>query len=332
MFNPNSNTYRFFDVNKKMMFEKPDSWMSPTSIGQDDACLRTSMSYISYGDKILKEGVLSCFRKIIKKNGKYYYQGSRCYPQYGENDMSRDQTIIALSSLKFNGDESELKEIGRHLKFRLSKRFLMGPTLWIWIRMITSNSSWYRNLFGIFELIEFLPGILWNKLLRKILGYKDRGDKWYMDIDPTTGLWHNWDGKGWIFTPNVSDQNNGYKLYGLNEKMKYDNGVRRFFDSTDYPTYALHLTSWLVYPMKDCFLKRILCRLIKWEAEDDNLLLKLLSGQKVDNNLIENYRPMKTFRWSNRFNGTCYGEFLENDNAKYNVIDKDVLLSLLKKL
>lgn len=332
MFSPDSKTvFRYFDSNLKMMFEKPEGWMSPDSIGKADACLRTSMSYISYGQKILKEGVLSCFRKVSKKNDKYYYQGARCYPEYGEKDMSRDQTIMALCSLKYNGDETELKEIGRHLRFRLSKRFLMGPTLWIWIRMVTSKSKWWRNLFGIFELLEFFPSWVWNKLLRKILGYKDRGDKWYMDIDPTTGLWHNWDGKGWVYDEKVDWANNGQKLYGLYKKMESESWFRKTLSSMGYPTYALHLTSWLVYFMEDCFLKRVLVKLIRSEMEKDNLLFRMLTGEDVDKQLIENYKPMWQFRWTVRFNGTDYSRFLSDAEGEYNVIDKDVLLSLSKK-
>jgi hypothetical protein len=66
MFNPTSKTWRYFDTERKMMFEKPEGWMPPENIGQDD-CLRTSLSYMAYGfqeDKILREGVLSCFTKI----------------------------------------------------------------------------------------------------------------------------------------------------------------------------------------------------------------------------------------------------------------------------
>jgi hypothetical protein len=330
MFNTTSKTYRFFDINKKMMFQTPEGWENPKNIGEADACHRTSMSYISYGDKILKEGILSCFTKVEKPNGKYYYQGARCYPRYGENDMSRDQTIMALASLKFNGDEKELKEIGRHLRFRLSKRFLMGPTLWVWIRMATSKSKWWTNLFGIFELIEFVPGILWNKLLYKMLGYKDRDSLWYMDVDPNTGLWHNWDGKGWVYDEK-SDANNGYKLYAITEKAKSESWFRKFLSSTDYPTYALHLTSWLVYFMEDCMLKKWLTGLIKWSVEKENLLLKLLSGQEVQDSQIDIYKPMKSNRWSDRFNGTCYQEYLKNDDSIYNVIDKDMLIKIKNK-
>ena len=40
---------------------------------------------------------------------------------------------------------------------------------------------------------------------------------------------------------------------------------------------------------------------------------------------------MWQFRWTVRFNGTDYERFLSDVEGEYNVIDKDILISLSKK-
>jgi hypothetical protein len=113
--------------------------------------------------------------------------------------------------------------------------------------------------------------------------------------------------------------------------MKKDKNIfYKILRNLDYPTYALHLTSWMVYFMKDTAIKRFLQKLIRFESEDSNLLLKLLSGVDIDKKTIDEYKPMWQFRWSVRFNGTCYERYLKGDDALYNVIDKDILISLKK--
>lgn len=331
MFSKDSKTYRFFTEHLKMMFEIPESWNSQEDIGQDDAVLRTALSYIAYKEPILKEGVVSCFTKIPRGKS-YYYQGARCYPRYGEHDMSRDQTIIALSSLKFNGDMAEIKEIAPNLRFRLSDRFAMTLALWIWLRMICTDSKFWSTIFGIMELIELLPSVLINKLIRPILKYdKEFNMEWYMSIDPTTGLWHNWDDMGWVFDENVDWCNNGYKLYGLNDKRLAESKWLKFLDSVKYPEYAAHLGSWMIYFMKPGFLKKVLQKLMVWNIEKENYLLRMLMGKDVSLKDINSWKPVHGYRWSSRLNGTYYTNLLEGEDSIYNVIDKDILYAVKEK-
>jgi hypothetical protein len=294
--------------------------------------LRTSLAYISYGEKLLKEGILSCFTKIPRGKS-YYYQGARCYPRYGEEDMSRDQTILALSALKFNGDTAELREIGPKLRYRLSKRFIMTPALWLWIRLLCTDKKIYNTLFGIMEVIELLPSVLWNKMIRPILRYnREFSMDWYMSIDPTTGLWHNWDGKGWVFDEKVDWANNGYKVYALNEKRLYDNKFLDLLDKAEFPEYASHLASWMIHFMHDGFLKRILKKLMLWNVEKENYLLRMLVGEKQPVGKLVDWKPTHWFRWSTRLNGTSYYDYLTGDDATYNTIDRDILLPVLRTL
>lgn len=324
MFNPKSNTYRF--VKNNMMLQKNEAWQIGGDNGQGDALWRTAMAYICYERRILKTGILFCFRKFKMINKKkFWYQGARSCKRFREDDFSRDQTIMALTTLKINNDK-ELKEIGLKLPFRLSRRFRMGLTLWVWIRAITGKGKFYTYLFGVFELCEFLPSVLWNKFLRKIMGWnKEYSAEWYLGYDFSKGFWSYEDDK-WIWKEGGCHMvNNGHKLYNAHLKKKQKNWFYRLMYTIEYPEYAMHLTAWMLYVSDDTFLKRFLQKLTVWLAEKDNLLIRLLAGVKVDKCKIEEFSSMKGYRWSVRFNGTSYTYYLKGDDTLYNTIDKDVL-------
>jgi len=321
MFNPVSDTYRY--VKNNMMLVKDES------VG--DSLWRTSLSYIAYNNDILKNGILSCFRKFKMTNRKkYLYQGCRYFNRYGEDDVSRDQVILALSSLKVNNNITELKEISTHLPFRLSRRFIMGPTMWIWVKSITSNKKFYTYLFGLLELIEFLPSVLLTKFIRRIMGWnKEYSQEWYCGYDINMDFW-TFENNKWIWVKGKDYPwvNNSQKLYSSHQKKKDENWLYKAFGKVEYPEYALHLTSWLVYVSNNSILKRILQKLGIWLAEKDNLLIRLLMGDDVNFEDINKYKPVNHFRWSSRFNGTSYCYYLEYQDAIYNIIDKDILLTI----
>jgi len=291
---------------------------------------------IAYGDKRLKAGILSCFRKftMIGHENKYWYQGARYCDRYCEDDVSRDQTILALSALKINGDEKELKEIGLHLPYRLSRRFTMTLTLWFWIRAVAGRSKLYTYLFQLSELIEFLPSVLWDKLLRKIMGWnKEYSQEWYLGYSDMFFWYYDHSNHTWKWVTNSTNMcnlNNGLKLY-YNHKRKMElSRIYRFMYSLEYPEFALHLTSWMIYTSKDTFLKKILQKLAIWLSEKDNLLVRILMNGKVTKEEIESFKPIKGFRWSTRFNGNDYTEYLKGDDAISNIIGKDILRSLVE--
>lgn len=327
--------YRYFDPLKKQMFEKPEPWQDPNDIGYADALYRTSLAYIAYGDQDLRTGVLRCFTSVLRNpncNNNYYCQASRCFPRIGEADVSRDQVILALAALKFNGDQVELNDIGLHLRYRLSNRYIMTPALWLWIRLICNKGEIYNTLFGIMELIELLPSVLWSKFIRKVLGYdKEYDNDWYLATDPTTGMWYKDIDFVWKWRENM-DANNSIKLFNYNQMMESKSFLRRFFAKTTFPEYALHLTSWLVFFMKEGKLKRMLESIVSSTAEDQNYQLQLMMRRYVALNKIEEYKPKWGNRWSSRFDGTEWTYELQGDNAIYNVLDKDILLPIRERV
>ena len=333
MFNPNSKTYRF--IQNKMMLIKNEGWNPDGDNGKGDALWRTSLSYIAYKDSSLKEGILSCFRKFKMINKKkYWYQGSRYYDRHCEDDVSRDQTILALSSLKVNGEDEILDEITNHLPYKLSRRFVMGPTLWVWIKAITGKGKFYTYLFGLLELIEFLPSVLWDKFLRKIMGWnKEYSQEWYLGVDESMAFWSKEDGV-WVWVKDCYPWvTNGQRLNSNHHKKKEENKLYSMLYAAEYPEYALHLFSWMMYCSDDTFLKKILQKLGLWLAEKNNLLVRILLGDKsVTKEEIENYKPAEGYRWSTRYNGTTYSNYLKGDDSLYNTIDKDLLLRFFNEL
>lgn len=323
MFNSNSDTYRF--VKQNMMLQKNADWDFNGDNGKGDALWRTAVSYIAYGSNTLKDGILQCFRKFTMINKKkYWYQGSRAFDRYREDDVSRDQTILALSALKVRGDDEELKEIGKHLPYKLSRRFSMGPGMWFWIKAITTNKSSWHYVYQFVEALSFVPSVWLTKAIRLLLGLrKEYSQEWYMSVDHSIGFW-SVDGK-WVVNDDWYWVNNGQRLYSNHQHKTKKNFIYRFLQNLIYPDYALHLTSWMLYTSKDSLIKRILQKHAVWLTEKDNLLIRKLNGKKLDPSNISKYKPMNGFRWSSRLNKTSYFRYLDGDDATYNAIDKDIL-------
>lgn len=335
MFNPTSNTKHYLEEN--MMLEK-FSWEGSDQ-GKGDALWRTSVAYIAYGDPILKTAILKCFRKFTMINRKkYWYQASRCYDRYREDDVSRDQVIMAMIALKFNDDLNELKEITDHLPKKISRRFKISFILQFWMKAVTTNSKWYTFLFHLFELVEFIPSVLINKMLRRLASRAQEYDpKWYLDVDITRCFWYeSWDtGKPkwiWIEEPEKFPLiNNGQKLTNNYKRRLKKNKFLKLIDTIMYPGYALHLTSWLTNATDHSKLKQLLQKFICWEGEHSNLLIRLLMDVPVTNVEIDDYQPLNNYRWSGRMDGSNEYKILNGDDVLYNALDKDLLVKLKEK-
>lgn len=326
MFNPNSETYYY--VKDNMMLVDDGDW---TDQGMGDALWRTGIAYITYKDQRLKDSILGCYRKftMINKEDKYWYQASRYANRYREDDVSRDQVTVSLAALKVNGDEEELKEIVDHLPKRLSRRFKSTFVTRFWLKAITGKGNFYTFLFQLFELMELSVSFVNSKIIRWLFGWnKHYTQEWYCGYDQSIPFWTKeneewkWIERGYHWV------NNGHKLNNLYNKRLEESRLRRFADGLIFPDYATHLAAWMVYTSDDTFLKRMLQKLMLWYVEQDNLLIRLLMGGEVYNVEIEDYQPVRGYRWSVRFNGSTHKYYVEGDSMLYNPIDKDILISL----
>lgn len=335
MFNSkNKETHRYID--HEMMMEKSE-WDGGDN-GKGDAMWRTAIAYIAYGEPRLKTAIIKCFRKftMINKKG-YFYQASRAWNRYREDDVSRDQVFLALTSLKFNGEAAALKEITDHLPKRLSRRFKMSFVGKLWIKSMVTESPWYNFWFHFFELVEFVPSVLINKLLRPLAGRsKIQDPEWHHSVDTSFNFWYqSWDSGSpvWVYNTDpdkYTEVTNGERAANNYRYRLSKNSLLRFLNTIMYPGYALHLVSWMTYVSGDSILKQLLQKFILWEADDHNLLIKMLMGRSVHPAAILGYTPAKNYRWSGRMDRSYHFEKLTDDDALYNTLDKDLILKLSK--
>lgn len=294
----NQTLYWKFNPTDKMMYSAPYPWNGPYRefSGKGDALWRTSLAYITYGDPELKQGIINCFRKFTMINypKKYWYQASRCSNRYREDDVSRDQVILALAALYIRHDFVELKDIADHLPFKLSRRFNMTLTMWVWMKYLTTNKRIYSTAHHIFNSLEMLIAIPLSKFLRK----KAKVDKY---MPPGTYISDEIKKTFW------------YKIYNF----------------LQLHGYVLHLKAWQYYTSnKKSLFAKINSKLMLRDVEEDNYLLcLLLSENNVD---IETYRSVSNWRANIRFNGDHDGTvwYLNPNEVRFNQMDKDVLIFL----
>lgn len=274
--------------------------------GEFDTLWRSGLGYIAYKDEDTKKGILKCFRPYIigeqRDPSKTKYQASRASNRFGEDDVSRDQVILALSSLEFNGNIDEVKEIAGKLPFRLSRRFLMTPTMWFWVKYLATRKQGWKNAFAFMQTLEHVLQIPLTKFLR-----------WLSGATKPIPLPH--------------DQHT---------KLPYKKGISfKLYQLIGYPEYGLHFAAWQyhVVPFKG-ILGWINRGMMKWQMQDSNLLLRmLLGGKKVTEGEIQAVKPTNTFIWQRRTDvSTAWVYELKPEQYEFNNLEIDILKTLQNKL
>jgi len=293
----NKRLFYKFNVDDNMVYDTYPSWKGKDYsefAGKGDSLWRTSVAYITYGDEDLLKGITQCFRKfdMINKKDKYWYQVSRSSNRYSEDDVSRDQTIMALTALKLRGQDKILKEITKHLPYKLSRRFNMTPTMWFWVKYLETDNKWYSGLYQTAQFIEHLVEIPITKMFRRFAGLHKK--------KPIEDLCNK-------------------------NTLKY-----KIYDAVEYPSYGVHLASWLYYTSyKNTFISWLNKKLFSWEIEEDNYILQQLIGNDVKKEDIDSYRMMSNWRGSVRLNGDHYQlRYLDDSECEFNALDKDMMNTL----
>jgi hypothetical protein len=299
--------YYYWDEEKEMMLIKNfKPWLSGN--GEGDALWRTSIAYITYPkEKKFKKGILRAFRK--KENSKY--QACRCNPNFGEDDVSRDQVILAWSSLYLNNDIDELKELVLNTSFKLSKRYNQTITMWFWTKGLIGNK--FAAFLGQFFLsIELTLEVLWNLIIKKLIKYKDYSsdelEQMMSEPDPKEP-WH--------------EKSESIRYEFLNKKWKEK------LWKWNFPGYGLHLAAWCNYTGPKNIFNKYNNWLINIDMSQYNLLLKLLTGYDVTENEINRFKPREEWIWSSRFDKSGRGRILPVDD-EYN-LDVEILKTIKKR-
>jgi len=271
--------------------------------GEYDTLWRSGLGYIAYGAEETKQGIINCFRPYIigeqRDPSRTKYQASRASNRFGEDDVSRDQIILALASLEFNGDIEEVKEIASRLSFRLSRRFLMTPTMWFWVKYLATREEKWKNRFAFMLTLEHAVNIPVTKFLR-----------WLAGANKPIPLPH--------------DQHS---------ELPYKKGIRYWLYKTlGYPEYGLHFAAWQQYVTQfGGILGKINTKLMRWQMEDSNILLRMLTGESVSVVEMQQVKPTNTFIWQRRHDvATAWIYELDEKKAQFNNIEVDILEAVMK--
>ena len=271
--------------------------------GEYDTLWRSGLGYIAYGDEQTKQGIINCFRPYIigekRDISKTKYQASRASNRFGEDDVSRDQVIMALSSLEFNGDIEEVKEIASKLSFRLSRRFLMTPVMYFWVKYLATRKRSWKVAYQTIQTLELMYQVPMTKFLRWLAG-------------ATKPL------------PLPHDQHSD---------LPYKKGWRlKLYKAIGYPEYGLHFAAWRQYVTPyGGILGGISKSLIKWQIQDSNLLLRLLIGDWIDIRDVQYVKPTNTFQWQRRTDvATAWVFELKPEQVEFNNLEVDILEAVMK--
>jgi len=298
--------YYYFDENSKMsLINNFKDWV--TGNGEGDALWRTGIAYITTGDKKYRNGIIEAFKleKTYLNSGylrEYHYQARRCNPDIGVDDVSRDQVILAWASLYLNNDNDSLKEIINHTKYRLSKRYTMTPTMWLWAKGLIGD-KFYGLIGQFFLMFELAINVVWNKLLYLIIGVKEYSQD---DLEKM-----------------LDERGEAIRFECINSKFK------QMLWKMDFPGYGLHLASWMNYTSKSSIIKTINNWLISKDMAKGNLLLRLLTEKEVTVNEIDNYKPMEEWAWSSRMTKCNRQRILPETFG--NEFDKEILYSIKQR-
>lgn len=314
------DSHFFIDSSINMCLAKNPDWDPNGNCGLGDALWRTGLAYITWKDPSLKQGIMSCFTeknieikniftkiygffyKLITKKHykkiKTYLQAHRA-PNYGAENVSRDQITSALCALKLNQDYKELNYILKGLSWKISNKFKLIPEMKWWMNSL-NGSIFYGVVFAISSMITMSLGCLWNKILYKWAGVKK------------------------VSREHISSDN--YSGENLPKK------VEKAYDY-HYPAYAFHLFAWQLYTSPDNIFKKLTQKIALRFTEPHNYLLKLLFGDRVKIQDLLTYKPSKILDWQTYVQiprkEPLY--FLKGDELKYNVLNRDVMIEIVAR-
>lgn len=325
MFNKNVDyTYNWFDNNLKYMAQQGHD-----DNGRGDGLYRTSLAYIAYGSKELRESILSSFREftMINKRNRVLVQGARAPFRHSEDDFSRDQFILAMSALYLRHDISEYKNIASKIPYRLSRRFRMTPTLWFWVKYLEGNNKGFnRAMYITLECLSQLFIIPISKFGRLLTGLtKEYSISELLKVDPDLHYWHyDTSNKEWILkTEPSSTATNSHKLANKHLMNKDTKWWYKLFYNLITPGYANSLGAYMANIAGSKGLKRLLLK----NVPKYNTLQRLLLDDKslhVDTQL-EDYSDCTGYIWNCNFLGTSIRYNLNKHQTQFNNVPLDIL-------
>jgi len=275
---------KFFVDDYGLMLSRSENWDTNPTHGIGDALYRTALFYIIYpNEKRLKQAIMSCF--IVEKG----VLTIKRHPTINESNVSRDQIAAALIALKINGDIDELSFILNNLPIKLSNKAFQTLDFYLWQKSLLGSKT-FSFLFCLLTYLIFLFVVPFNKLVRKILGFKS--------VPP----------EQWTFPGRMSK-------------------TKQALSKALFPPYAFFLLVWQVYVCPNNRIKKNLKKLLLLECEESNYVLRGLLGEKViTQKLIDTYQS-RGLRWTNRLDESCLLSLnpLTQEEKQFNDLDLDLL-------
>lgn len=307
-------------------------WMSQNGRGKGDALWRTSMAFMAYSEsdcaQLIFNSIKSCFREFTMINKKRKYaQCSRAPQRYREDDVSRDQLIMALAALRIGGmdyppAETFLNDLIPKLSFRISRRFIMTPTLWFWIKGLRNGNFFTYSLCELITrpFVQFI-----SRIVSYIIGLKSYSLEYRITVDSNIPYWSKSTGK-WLWVTKPSDWiSNGHKLYNEHLHKKERSWIYRRLYSMVEPGYSKTLSVFMAHISGNKHVKNLLWKTIP----NQNKLHALLLDKPCDD---YNFKPVKSFVWNSNFNGTDSLFYLATKELfLYNYLPKDLINSIAQK-
>jgi len=263
-----TETQWYVDQENKMMRVK--------DLNPDDSIFEAFRAYFLYGDERFLEGIESCWVKVERRGwlkrflfGKYYNQGYR-YPTHYDDNFSRDHLAYTLIAFKYAGYSEEfIKDFVKHLRFRISKRFLFTIDLWCWAYAI-ANIKPYTLLYPPIQWLVLAVSSKWNKLIYRHIGF---GEESHQD--------------------DFVKIQNSMKPSGMIKLAK-----------KLYPIYALHIVSWQIKLLKNSKWKKRLQKIALTLCPKHNYPIQMLlqSPNPPSREDVESYRSMEGGRWTGILN------------------------------
>lgn len=141
--------------NGKTRFYVENGMMRERTHDSGDNLWRTSIAYIAYTDSAMKDGMLRCTKWISPNHVQYY----RSFEQT-DMDVSRDQVIMFLSAMALSGED--VSKYIKATKLRLSKRFNVSVTMWLWMKALAGN-KFAQKMYFFIQIPKAKMYLLWNK-------------------------------------------------------------------------------------------------------------------------------------------------------------------------
>jgi len=278
----------------------------PHGFSAGDCCWWTGLSVLAYDDNLLLQGLT----QMTPVKGETW-----CRHPFGRdlqntkdpiNEFTRDHMISALTALSVK-DLATAKQAIAKTKMRLSKRKLLGPGDWFWLKAIQNEDSWkgkaYAKLFGLFTMPAVAGSVIWDKIVKNMLGKK-------------------------AIQVNPNEQ--------LDPPLKYTTKASRFV-SEKLRLFAFqgHLWGMQIYAMRKLGLTGlpVLSAAVRAYSGKFNYLVSLYTGKKICKYKIKNYVPRTGWVWQSWIdNGSKGGHVAGPKEKLYNAIDKDLLWKLYNEL